>query len=41
MKIYQLPSYYVVVKNCWWWDGRTPALVRHIRESNIVKTTKG
>lgn len=39
MKTYQLPSYDIMVEN---WRGRgTPALVKHIRESNIVKTTKG
>ena len=33
------PSYDIMVEN---WRGRgTPALVKHIRESNIVKTTKG
>ena len=33
------PSYDILVCN---WSGRgSPALVKHIRESNIVKTTKG
>ncbi len=33
------PSYDILVEN---WRGRgTPTLVKHIRESNIVKTTKG
>ena len=33
------PSYDILVEN---WKGRgEPALVKHIRESNIVKTTKG
>ena len=33
------PSYDVVV--CNWRGSGEPALVKHIRESNIVKTTKG
>lgn len=33
------PSYDIMVEN--WRDSRKPALVKHIRESNIVKTTKG
>ena len=33
------PSYDIMVEN--WRDSREPALVKHIRESNIVKTTKG
>lgn len=33
------PSYDIMVEN--WRDGGEPALVKHIRESNIVKTTKG
>ena len=33
------PSYDIMVEN---WRGRgTAALVKHVRESNIVKTTKG
>ena len=33
------PSYDIMVEN--WRDSREPVLVKHIRESNIVKTTKG
>ena len=33
------PSYDIMVEN--WRDSGEPALVKHIRESNIVKTTKG
>ena len=33
------PSYDIMV--CNWRDSGGPALVKHIRESNIVKTTKG
>ena len=33
------PSYDIMVEN--WRDSREHALVKHIRESNIVKTTKG
>ena len=33
------PSYDIMVEN--WRGSGEPALVKHIRESNIVKTTKG
>ena len=33
------PSYDIMVEN--WRDSGEPALVKHVRESNIVKTTKG
>ena len=33
------PSYDIMVEN--WRNSREPALVKHVRESNIVKTTKG
>ena len=33
------PSYDIMVEN--WRNSRKPALVKHVRESNIVKITKG
>lgn len=33
------PSYDIMVEN--WRNSGEPALVKHVRESNIVKTTKG
>lgn len=39
MKTYQLPSYDIMVENLL--GSGEMMLVKHIRESNIVKTTKG